>query len=141
VSWSPELDREVCKMVEGGKSREAIARVMSKKLGHPVSKNAIIGRLNRIGMVKPRKPKEAPKPKSPNRYYHIAKKAPRTLLEAVNEIAGNPGGCQYIHGDAKDRDFCGKQTVRTGSGVWCRDHAQVVYERVVRDFRKKTEAP
>lgn len=128
-------------MVDDGVTRADIAAKLSKKLGQPVTKNAVIGRLNRLGLTAPRKAKEAPKPKSPNRYYHIAKKAPRAVLEDVNEIAGNPGGCQYIAGDSKDRQFCGKATVKTGSGVWCAQHVQIVYEKVVRDFSKKAKAP
>lgn len=127
-------------MVDDGTSRAEIAARLGKKLGQTVTKNAVIGRLNRLGLAKPRKAKEAPKPKSPNRYYHIANKAPRAVLEVVNEIAGNPGGCQYIHGDAKDREFCGKPTVRIGSGAWCAQHVRVVYEKVTRDFSKKAKA-
>lgn len=136
IPWSDDVDREMLKMIKEGLSREAIAKRLSVKLGLTVSKNAVVGRLHRMGVTTPR---EVVQKKSAFRHYHVAKKSKRAVVAPVALAGGNPGGCQYIKGDVRDRNFCGADTVRVGSGAWCSTHALVVYERIDRGNGKKAE--
>lgn len=48
-------------------------------------------------------------------------------------------GCQWIEGEPKDRQFCGKKTVNRANGdpsPWCADHLARVY-RAPSDYENK----
>ena len=48
------------------------------------------------------------------------------LSPKVREDAGGKlGKCQWLHGDAHDRNFCGRQT-KTLLCSWCDEHAALV---------------
>lgn len=128
IEWTKELDQKIWRMSEEGLSRAQIAKVLSVLLKCEVTKNAVVGRANRLGLPKRRK---AP-PQSPlrGRRYYIDKSTREKPVLVVTG-RGKSGGCQYLHGDPAVRDFCGKPTVNAGSRAWCAEHYVVVYDRVV----------
>lgn len=84
-----------------------IAAEITKLTGHPTTKNAVVGRLHRLGLTGIRDPRPEPPP------------TPRVELPP-------PGHCQYAHGEEwPNYDWCGLRA-EPGS-AWCLAHRRVVY--------------
>lgn len=165
--WTPRMDAVMKKMASQGKTRAEIAASLSVTFGKSITKNAVVGRCHRLGVttVKPNlntrsslkntavygytpAGKDAPAIKESSAFkgpaYHIdrARNKIRIVADAPKN-PGRPGGCQYLHGEAKDRNFCGAPTVQgreAESGSWCAEHYRVVYERVGRLVPSKAKS-
>lgn len=126
------MDKMLCSLSERGASREVIARSLTLSTERLVTKNAVCGRAFRLGVVSLRRQEKTPS-KIPekiavkkNTYYNPPPPKGAFLL-----TKGDAGGCLYMEGDARDRNFCGLPTVRRsplGSGCWCESHYKVVFQ-------------
>lgn len=133
VDWTDKLVSEVAAMLREGLSAAQVARRMSVTLKIKISKNSIVGMCHRRGLkLNGRKPslrlepkaKAAPKPSAGMKAPVKKKEKPR-----VTELSGH---CQWLHGEATDRNFCQSPAVRIegarfSSTSWCLEHAKVVY--------------
>jgi hypothetical protein len=135
------MDKKLVELSEQGASREVIARSLTIMMGALVTKNSVCGRAHRLGCVSERtlsirrgKTPTLSHQKSTvknHRYFHVP--VSHRVLPPVGEfnLKGNPGGCLYMEGDARDRNFCGAPTVRRtplGSGCWCSKHYTLVFQ-------------
>lgn len=96
----------------------------AKVLG--VTKNSVIGRSARIGVVWARRPK---KPQPPPTPPALPPDLPPVLLLPIQTIEFPPSGhCLYGHGHPNEPGFrfCGERVVEVGES-WCADHFLVVY--------------
>jgi hypothetical protein len=132
VKWTSARDGFLMKLVAAGLNREVIAAKLSARFGQRFTKNAVIGRSNRI---------KAAAEKKPGVYYRISDAKPRVAAVPKPDSVGNPGGCQYMAGEPNERQFCGKQTVaalRGGPSAWCETHYRAVYQKI--DAKKAAAA-
>lgn len=124
------MDKVLEEHVAKGSTRAFIAQAISKQFKVNITKNSVIGRSHRIGAypLKPRnfaEPIEPPKPPKPK-----PKPAPVLVKKVVYVPKASEGGCQYLHGEASERNFCDKPRVRLlrqSSGMWCAEHEAKVY--------------
>lgn len=88
------------------------AREIAEKLGN-VSRNAVIGKANRLGLSKKLKEKESVKNKALN----------------VNSLIASMKGCKWPIGHPGDEDFyfCGKEVI--SGKPYCGEHCLVAYRR------------
>ncbi len=108
LPWTDDEDRALRKMhADGIPAREIAEQLVA--LGFPVrSRNAVIGRLQRIGMS------QARKRKSPDR------------LRGLPAIASSARHCQWpLWEDKPDGRYCGKAVVP--GRPYCGDHAARAY--------------
>lgn len=135
------MDKKLAELSEQGASREVIARSLTIMTGALVTKNSVCGRAHRLGIVSERtlairreKTLRVPPKKSnvkSNRYFHVQVSSRALPPPGVFNMKGNPGGCLYMEGDARERIFCGAPTVRrtpSGSGCWCAHHYGIVFQ-------------
>lgn len=128
---------EACEIVRSGcatkKSYDAIAREINAMFGTSLTRNAMIGKANRLGCSKPRRfgfhsprkprakrallprrPYVPPKPK-----VHIPKGDPVLLIECT--------GCRFPFGeDPKTMLFCNAERVEGCS--YCEEHVKIVFK-------------
>lgn len=146
VDWKDKNISQVAAMLREGLSASQIARRMTVALGAPVTKNSIVGLCHRKDMklngrkLRPKpaaKPRVAKQPSMPKR----PKREPQ-----VTELGTKH--CQWLYGEATDRNFCKKPAVRIegtrfSSSSWCLEHAKVVYtppKPNSREVQRLTEA-
>lgn len=152
INWTEEKISEMQAMLREGLSYSQIAKRLSHSWGVPVSKNVIVGAVHRhmpkLVAIKAKARKKKQK-------THQAPKVRREVLKELtppvmthirdaHRLSRVPGmTCQYIHGEPKDRDFCGLPAVRDSAiphaaPVWCETHVRVVYTQ--RSVKKKKVA-
>lgn len=148
VDWTqPRVQAALEECLHEGLSASEAARFLNRKFGFSMSRQAVIGRAYRTnvsfrrnngngGKIDVRIP---PTPKG------IRGGLPRTFVkDAVVELRvtadeplpnGNEDGCQWLHGDATKRKFCGHGTWPLSP--WCPFHFSRVYQRppIRRDVR------
>lgn len=135
------MDKMLADLSGQGATREVIARSLTILTGSLVTKNAVCGRASRIGVISERTlnarrmkanliPGNSKKTVKSNRYFNVPISKSKLPSGDNFTLKGNPGGCLYMEGDARDRRFCGAPTVRrspTGFGCWCADHYRIVF--------------
>ena len=89
------------------------AREIAEKLGN-VSRNAVIGKANRLGLSKKIKQKESIK---------------ETKSTSLNSLIANMKGCKWPIGHPGDEDFyfCGKEVIP--GKPYCGEHCLIAYRR------------
>ena len=104
------IDKNIIKLLQHDASLSA--REIAEKLGN-VSRNAVIGKANRLGLSKKLKEKESVKNKSLN----------------VNSLIASMKGCKWPIGHPGDEDFyfCGKEVIP--GKPYCGEHCLVAYRR------------
>lgn len=130
IGWTEERIEELKAMFHAGFSASQIAR----KLG-AVSRNAVIGKLHRIGLKRgERPPTSAPGNSIMGAKNPSAKRPPRRALEALKKHSDEPeplgpmndfpssGKCRYIHGELSQGTMqCCAHPVVVGTS-WCEHH-------------------
>lgn len=136
-AWSQRDHEALLKLAGSGCTASEIANRMTERLGFPVSRNAVIGRLHRAGLplgkrgdvppsvpqARPARPKPAPKPKA----------APKPVVQPVvkrrcDDVATvalldlQPHHCKWPVGDpgAPGFGFCGD--ARVEDTPYCAGH-------------------
>ena len=120
--WTPERTEALVKLWEQGLPTAEIGQ----RLG--VTKNAVIGKVHRLGLPKRQSPiKGTAKPKK--------KKVDVIRLDSLK-----PGMCSWPEGDPGEEDFrfCGKKAV-VGK-PYCEDHCARAYVKPSKDKNKKASA-
>ena len=107
--WTKQKVDKLTKLWEQGVS----AREIANKLGE-VSRNAVIGKANRLGLSK----------KAENTEKKI-----EALHIDVNSLVPNMSGCKWPIGHPGDKDFyfCGKEVIP--GKPYCGEHCLVAYRR------------
>ena len=107
--WTKQKVDKLTKLWEQGSS----AREIANKLGE-VSRNAVIGKANRLGLSK--KTEKTEKKIEP---LHID----------VNSLVPNMSGCKWPIGHPGDKDFyfCGKEVIP--GKPYCGEHCLIAYRR------------
>ena len=140
--WTPEADATALRMVKGGHSRSSVANALG------LSRNAVIGRLNRLqkadGIVRKKATAKGRKSKPvverramPGLLYGFPKfsdAAPAAFDEPTTDTAVRLKDvrlfdCRWPLGDSSDAEafrFCGAPST---SGPYCIHHAQIAYRR------------
>ena len=107
--WNKQKVDKLTKLWEQGIS----AREIANKLGE-VSRNAVIGKANRLGLSK----------KAGNTQKKI-----EALHIDVNSLVPNMSGCKWPIGHPGDKDFyfCGKEVIP--GKPYCGEHCLIAYRR------------
>lgn len=125
--WTEEEDKLLRKLVLEGFSYGEIHRHFMPNR----SRNSIISRAHRIGLVyaKPqikRPPAAKPPPEVKEKRVHYNKRD-RAFKGGDNKLLTEPDQCKWIDGDPKKNwQMCGKKT-KHGS-AYCAEHRKVCYE-------------
>lgn len=139
-----------------GKSATEIRRHLARDLKVIKSRNAVIGKLHRLGYTdkiratgsshgtveriakKRRAAKKAAIAFVPNKVITPAKLALIACLPPLTPGATltDVGGCRYINGDPQiDATVCGRATA---DGAWCVQHRKLVYQKAKPRARVRT---
>ena len=107
MEWTPDAVALLTEMWKGGYS----AREIAHKIGPKVSRNAVIGKANRLGLSSQRPP------------------AARRIAPVEPVHLGTTRSCQWPHGDPRKEDFyfCGAKVIPGKS--YCLEHWQIAYRR------------
>ena len=120
-----------------GLTASAIATEMTTQFGSKISRNAVLGKVHRIGLDGRASPIKSggnsrdrnrnARQKARNQALGIVEK-PRVPddmrpMPALSRHAGD--ACQWIEGAARGRDFCLRRTIAGHS--WCPDHFKRVF--------------
>lgn len=130
VEWTTEMKAELA-LLYG--ETPMTAKLIGEALG--VSKNSVIGMARRMGLARSER-SPIPNPEKSQQTHaktKAKKKAKKDLLKSCRSIplgdeptpTGETGGCQFLHGEPADRNFCG-HAVKPGT-VWCEHHHARVY--------------
>ena len=130
MSWNDERVEQLCKLRADGLSCSQIA----KQLGCGITRNAVIGKLHRLGLSGPREP-SMPKPKvlrarppkreppvrAPDQRPAITAPPP-VRVEAVRLTDPCRGACKWPIGDPREAGFgfCGAPA----EGRYCAEHTE-----------------
>lgn len=132
--WTASVDDLLEKLAYEGMTKREITQRMTELLGIQFTQNMIGGRAWRLGVPLMTKNGRGAtkKPAKPKPVVPAKAKEPKVIPQpkTFTKPPGAPGGCQYLHGEASKRDFCGEPTVRTkalSSGAWCAKHEAMVY--------------
>jgi hypothetical protein len=107
MEWSPELiDAIRHKVFDERKTAQAVANELSNEIGIRVTRNAVIGKINRMRV---RRPPSLPKP------------SPNTIGLGLKILQLEHGQCRWI----EEGGICGLPTVDKGS--WCSHHRRRVF--------------
>ena len=142
IIWTKDNIADMVALWNEGLSYGQMARRLSVSWGTTVTKNMIVGVAHRHfpSIVKQKKKLRNEKRRAKGRKVQL-----KQLLPGLNALFGieyvrdrhklhNVHGatCQYLHGEPRDRNFCGAQAVRDPSiphaaPVWCAKHIRAVY--------------
>jgi len=120
--WSPERDQLLKDLwADGGMSMTEIAKIME------VSRGAVAGRKNRLGLPKRAVPKNLERPQRPIRTAPAPRRDRRPY-----ELRNDPpprGRCPWIEGDPREDPanafYCGEEVMTSASGersIYCAKH-------------------
>lgn len=126
-----------------------IADVMSREFGHQYTGSSIVGKVHRLGLERRPSPiiRTGPSEETKRRRQRTEtnKKLKETLkieerdgrrasdegfiVCAANGRPENGKGCQWLEGDPKDRNFCGRPVKKGAKYPWCEEHHARVYQK------------
>lgn len=145
--WSDKDVRDALEQcLASGMTASQTAEHLHKELGVVVSRNAVIGRANRCGLMFSRPARERLTPEEKRARKSAGQKRRRygqtfTERKAFREelrMATEPtprgdvdDGCRYLYGEATDRNFCGAP--KSGSTSWCAFHRNKCFDLVRTD--------
>jgi GcrA cell cycle regulator len=135
VLWTEEHETTIVKHWESGLSATKIASELSRILGASVTRNMIMGKVDRLrkdGLVGAREetnqiklPRAIKSPRTPRaKRPELPKLDPLHIpMEALTKFS-----CTWTFGDPRDEDFnyCGLSVER---GSFCEQHAALVYRQ------------
>lgn len=132
VDWTDKKISEVLKLWIDGLSARQIALRMAHNWKMRVTKNMIIGAMNRYGRnIERQIPKHSVKPKpKPIPKMKAAPKPVKIGGRRVKEVVGK--SCLYIHGEPSGRKFCGAPAVMDidvpqTPHSWCAEHLNMIF--------------
>lgn len=140
MAWTEARIKTMCKRWAEGWSAGQIAR----ELGG-VTRNAVIGKIHRLGLTRRVTPNRSPRSVPPRRTKPRITFVPNSVLKPVKRVLpaydpieplcfeGGPrtiltvqhGECRYTDGAGPDAHLCGRATP---VGAWCIQHARLVYQ-------------
>ena len=108
--WTKKRVDKLTRLWEKGIS----AREIAEKIGE-VSRNAVIGKANRLGLSK--------------KHPKVEVKAEVNKITTISSLVPNMSGCKWPIGHPGDEDFyfCGKEVVP--GKPYCNEHCLIAYRR------------
>jgi GcrA cell cycle regulator len=137
VPWTEEHETTVAKHWERGLSASKIASELSRILGTAITRNMVIGKVDRLrknGLLRPREitiptiklPRAISEPRPPRaRKQYVPKPDPLHIpMEALTKYS-----CTWSFGNPRDEDFnyCGLPVERRS---FCAQHAALAYRQI-----------
>jgi hypothetical protein len=124
-------------LVAEGHSADQIAARLSAERGETISRNAVIGKCDRErfqlfgGVLRRNRPPEVKAPPAkpaPTISQALLVRTPMPPRGNEPEPKGTnpPGTCQWLHGEAEDRLFCGHPSHE--DKAWCAYHCHQVFD-------------
>ncbi len=146
--WTPDLAEEAKRMYgQEGLSVAVVARSLNTQFGTHFSRNAVMAKLDRLGLIGRggvAKPKVARVPERAVPVIHDTKAVPvnskkaALALEPLGPVRDFPpkGTCHFMTGDPQDPDWrmCGRDGY-----PWCKDHLHVVVDKVIPAIKDKKD--
>ena len=154
IPWSPRLTRVLRRLWRGGCTARQIANALNEHYGLSLTRNAVIGKLHRMGeRRRPRQraartsqrqasrmlsraqryrpaPRPAPvktPPPAPTPKRKQSAPAPVPTRRGVTDIMKlKPGMCRWVDGDKGAWVWCGAPT---DGGSWCEHHRAIVFTK------------
>jgi GcrA cell cycle regulator len=148
--WTP-LDGELKRLHATGISRGKIAKALTESLGLPISKNAVVGRLHRLGIYDPAKaPKSlqnCDRKSGSRRRARIKKRLPPIVVapppsppdpEVRTKAFAKKITCAWPIGEPSGVDFrfCDEPAER--AKPYCGVHCQMAYKRLTPFVHKES---
>jgi len=130
------------KLQGSGLSRGQMARKLSAEFHTEISRSAVCGKLHREGFPAPKMPTRAVDQVKVNAApvvsTHLLSVRPPPPLQSyepqpMGDIAT---GCRWLHGDARERNFCGAD--KWAGGSWCPYHHAIC---LAPDGKSKPQKP
>lgn len=117
-NWTDAQTKRLLYHMRAGQTARQTAKHLTSEFNVTFNKNMVIGRWTRFRhrseTTSNRKMEKSPSMQKPN-------------VSVFNKDAGGEfKRCQYMHGDARDRKFCGKPVVEGTS--WCAEHYPQVFD-------------
>ena len=139
MEWTDDAVAKLMKLRKAGMTASEIA----KRLGRRVTRNMVIGKLNRIGMIgkdkdlskerkgyhkKRRAKRPAPRARGlkRKRKLNASKSMPLCCTEAV--MALEPHSCRWPVGDQHEFEFCMAQIARNCNYPYCTEHVKIAIQ-------------
>ena len=113
MTWTQPVVEDLKRLAESGISASQIAKELNKRHGINVSRSAVLGKINRLGItmataVGPRQDEEEPEP------------------EGLDVFSLKPFSCRWpISGEGHQARFCGKR--KQPQYPYCAVHAMMAY--------------
>lgn len=138
-SWTDAQTALLRDLWDGDKPCSVIAATINHETGSRFSRNAIIGRVHRLGLPRRVSVKRLPpKPHKPReRRIRLERVRPLEPVEALMppaeflgvawEVAVDDGGCMYPEGEGKHMLFCGQP--RRDDSTYCPAHHRLCWVR------------
>mgnify|MGYP007083429882 FL=1 len=142
--WTADIVSDLRKMHAEGHSASEAARMLSKRYGLEITRNAVMGKLFRMGLSAPDNPRQGRKPPPPrSKIFQFGAPISTTPLKPVPfkeierpaiappheqkefmELDDRFKVCRYPHG-LKAYSYCARPTVPGTS--YCEDHLRACY--------------
>ena len=130
--WTQERIDKLLALRESGLTASQIAKNLD------TTRNAVLGRVNRLGLSmasdRPRKPSATPKhrakkPLQINSHKHLETRPTVSVRECKPLMDLKPRECRYPHGDPNDADFsfCGEPSLK--HMPYCEEHYNLCYQK------------
>jgi hypothetical protein len=131
VHWTPRLDRRLRELFDEGMPYITIALAMSGEFNLNFTRNACIGRANRLRFPLRELPRKPPKPIEVNLSVR-PRPRPRTTSPSIvpgklTLLQLTRFTCHWPSGDRPPYTYCGKPVL--GDGSFCADHAELAYHK------------
>lgn len=152
--WDDAAKARLTELWDENLSGRLIAEAMSCEFGRNYTKNAVVGMAHRMSL--PKRPNPILRDVTPKRKRrdtslvrqalktHASEGRPALRIDTLSMAGGGRSApqsgfktCQWIEGNPKDRNFCGKPTV--GGSSWCEEHYARVFipaDRAIKGWRK-----
>ena len=141
-----------------GLTASAIAKDLSARAGVPLSRNAVIGKLHRLGLSeadRPRKPEPEPEalpPAAPDPVEHLPFQPPAARARPAKAAAAAPQlpgvglfevrlfGCRWPVSDSPNFRFCGEPFDPANTYSWCPAHMEQGIDQRIRSQARRDNA-
>jgi hypothetical protein len=123
--WLDEQIAALCTLAAKGYSAGRIAKNLADQFGVARSRGAVIGKLNRLGLLNRPKPVQSKLTKHPTPAKHSGYPVGEPPPGSVPLQVLTSSRCRFPFGDRAPFRFCGVEVI--GGSSWCKVHHEVVF--------------